>query len=578
VTQQPLAAHSVRDLALLADGERGAVLAPDGNIAWLCAPRWESPAVFARLLGGGGVFSVRPVGASVWSGSYEPGSLIFRSRWKGRSASVDVIDALALPADRESLTLLRRIDATDGDVTVQVDFDLRAAYGRRRSRDVRRDDGGVWHGRTADGLRWRLGGAAEAEVDADGVLRLTAEVGSGGQRDLVLELGTALPDSPLRADVAWPATEDAWRQRVPAMKQSVAPRDAQQSYAIMCGLTSHGNGMVAAATTSLPENIGGARDYDYRYTWIRDQCFAGLADAAAGGTSLLQPALEFVTARLLEDGPDVRPVYTSYGGQMPDEEALDLPGYPGSRSVAGNLAHRQFQLDVFGDSLLLFAAGERMGLLHSDGRTAANIAKQAIADRWAEPDAGIWEMEPRWWTESRLICVAGLRAMAKEHGPAEAARYLQIADRLAAEATDRALHRDGYWRRHPDTDGTDAALLMPAVRGAFPADDPRNIATLQHVLDDLTDDGYAYRFQHGDRPLGESEGAFLLCGFMVALAQHAAGREVEAYRWFERNRAAAGSPGLFAEEFDVQQRQLRGNLPQAFVHALLLETSIVLAR
>ncbi len=168
--------------------------------------------------------------------------------------------------------------------------------------------------------------------------------------------------------------------------------------------------------------------------------------------------------------------------------------------------------------------------------------------------------------------------MAKEHGPAEAARYLQVADRITSVTTDRALHPDGYWRRHPDTDGTDAALLMPAVRGAFPADDPRTVATVQHVLDDLTVDGYAYRFQHGDRPLGESEGAFLLCGFMVALAQHALGNEVEAFRWFERNRAAAGSPGLFAEEFDVQQRQLRGNLPQAFVHALMLETSLVLGR
>ncbi|MGN6741913.1 MAG: glycoside hydrolase family 15 protein [Amnibacterium sp.] len=578
MTEPPLAAHSVRDLALLADGERGAVLSPDGNVAWLCAPRWESPAVFAHLLGGGGTFSVRPAGTSVWSGSYEPGSLIFRSRWKGRGASVDVIDALALPSNAESLTLLRRIDATDGDVAVEVELDVHSAYGRHRSRDERRDVSGVWHGRTGDGIRWRLSGLADAEADRDGVLRRTVEIPSGGQRDLVLELGTALPDAPLRADVAWPATEDAWRQRVPAMVQSVAHRDAQQAYAVMCGLTSRGNGMVAAVTTSLPENIGGARDYDYRYTWIRDQCFAGLADAAAGGTSLLQPALDFVTARLLEDGPGLKPVYTSYGGSMPGEEALPLPGYPGGRSVAGNRAHRQFQLDVFGDSLLLLAAGERMGLLHSDGRTAANIAKQAIADRWEELDAGIWEMEPRWWTESRLICVAGLRAMAKEHGPAEAARYLQVADRIAAAATDRVLHRDGYWRRHPDTDGTDAALLMPAVRGAFAADDPRSLATLQHVLDDLTTDGYAYRFQHGDRPIGETEGAFLLCGFMVALAQHAVGNEVEAFRWFERNRAAAGSPGLFAEEFDVQERQLRGNLPQAFVHALMLETSLVLGR
>jgi GH15 family glucan-1,4-alpha-glucosidase len=399
---------------------------------------------------------------------------------------------------------------------------------------------------------------------------------AGERRDLVLEVGEHLPEPPMRAEVAWTATEDAWRERVPTLATSVAPRDARHAYAVLCGLTSHGNGMVAAATTSLPENVGGRRDYDYRYTWIRDQCFAGLADAAAGGTSLLQPALDFVTERILADGPGLRPVYTAYGGMMPDEEELDLPGYPGGRTVIGNRAHQQFQLDVFGASLLLLAAGERVGLLHSDGRTAANIAKQAIADRWQETDAGIWEMDARWWTHSRLIGVAGLRTMAKEHGPAEAARYVEIADTMMAETTRRSLHPAGYWRQHPDTDGTDAALLMPAVRGALTPDDPRTVATLHQVLDDLTEDGYAYRFRHGDRPLGEREGSFLLCGFVISLAHAALGDRVEAFRWFERNRAAAGSPGLFAEEFDVQQRQLRGNLPQSFVHALMLETSVTL--
>jgi len=131
----------------------------------------------------------------------------------------------------------------------------------------------------------------------------------------------------------------------------------------------------------------------------------------------------------------------------------------------------------------------------------------------------------------------------------------------------------GAWRRGPDLPGVDAALLLPPVRGALPADDPRTLATLAAVRSDLTDDGYVYRFAHGDEPLGRAEGAFLLCGFIMSLAAWHQGDTADAFRWFERSRAACGPAGLLAEEYDVRQRQLRGNLPQAFVHAALLETA-----
>jgi GH15 family glucan-1,4-alpha-glucosidase len=190
----------------------------------------------------------------------------------------------------------------------------------------------------------------------------------------------------------------------------------------------------------------------------------------------------------------------------------------------------------------------------------------------------VWELGPRRWTHSRLSCAAGLRAAAAAgvlgNRPDE---WTGLADSLVAEAGRTGVHPSGRWQRAPDDPRHDAALLLPAVRGAVPADDPRTRETLRSFLADLTDDHFAYRFRHDDRPLEQAEGAFVMCGFVVALAEHQQGHEKSALRWFERNRAACGTPGLYAEEYDLAQRQLRGNLPQAFVHALMLECAARLA-
>jgi GH15 family glucan-1,4-alpha-glucosidase len=266
------------------------------------------------------------------------------------------------------------------------------------------------------------------------------------------------------------------------------------------------------------------------------------------------------------------------GGRVPDQRRLDLPGYPGGYDLIGNWVNKQFQLDAFGEALLLFATAARHGRLDSGAWQAARIAAGAIATRWREPDAGIWELDDQEWTHSRLTCVAGLRAAAGAgRRLALAADWSALADAILADTKARATHPSGRWQRSPDDPGLDAALLLPPVRGALPADDPRTIATLRACGEELTEDGYAYRFRHDERPLAEAEGAFLLCGFMMALAQHQQGNQLEAARWFERNRAACGPAGLFSEEYDVTQRQLRGNLPQAFVHALMLECSARLA-
>ena len=564
--------HVLREYALLADGERGALVGPHGDITWMCAPRWDSDAVFSTLIGGGGVYAVTPADERhVWGGHYEPGGLIWRSRWITSDGVVECREALAFPGDPDRVVLLRRIIAARGPARVRVLLEPQARFGRDGSDDLKQHDNGAWTGRTGP-LRWRWTGAGGAHDRGD-VLAAELTVPAGNHHDLVLELAEKeLPDDLPDAGREWAATEAAWARGRPDLAGSIAPRDAHHAWAVLRGLTSIGGGMVAAATMSLPERADAGRNYDYRYAWIRDQSYAGLAAAAVGATDLLNGAVAFITQRLLADGPQLKPAYTVDGGPVPAEQSLQLPGYPGGADKIGNWVNRQFQLDAFGESLQLLAAAARKGQLDTDAERAVHTAVDAIERRWTDDDAGIWELGDRQWTQSRLACVAGLRAIAGAGAAGvDVTRCTSLADTILARTARTSLHPDGHWLRQPGQDGTDASLLLPPVRGALPADDPRTVATLHAVRRELSRDFYVYRFRHDQRDLGAAEGAFLLCGFMMALAEHHQGDAVRAVRYFERNRAACGPPGLLSEEFDVTQRQLRGNLPQAFVHALLLE-------
>jgi alpha,alpha-trehalase len=222
-------------------------------------------------------------------------------------------------------------------------------------------------------------------------------------------------------------------------------------------------------------------------------------------------------------------------------------GCPATRAASiwwATWVNRQFQLDVFGEALLLLAAAARHDRLDEDAVRAARIAADAIAARWPQEDAGIWELDGQAWTHSRLICAAGLRAAAKAMAvERQAASWSGLADAIVADTAAHAVHPSGRWQRSPQDQGLDAALLLASIRGAILADDPRNRQTLCAYLAELTEDGYAYRFRHDERPLQDAEGAFLLCGFILALAAHQQGNEVDAMRWFERSRAACGPAG-----------------------------------
>jgi GH15 family glucan-1,4-alpha-glucosidase len=592
-----LSPRVLREYALVADGERGALIGPDGSVAWLCAPRWDSPAVFSGLVGGAGQYTVTPADPwHVWGGYYEDGTLIWHSRWVG-DWRTECREALAMPADPRRAVLLRRIQALDGAAQVDVFLDLRAGFGRGRVTDLARHrdakHGDMWTGRSGS-LRFRWTGAGKARHTSGG-LRMTVRLAEGEEHDLVLEITDgALDDEAPDAAKLWTATEEAWSQAAPDCGDLIAVADARHAYAVLRGLTSASGAMVAAATTSLPERLEAGRNYDYRYAWIRDQCYAGLAIAAHGPHPMLAGAVRFVTERLLADGPGLMPGYTVDGKPIGEQRPLRLRGYPGGSAQTGNWVRKQFQLDAFGEALSLYAAAAGHDMLGEEDWHAAAVAADAIEQRWQEPDAGIWELDDRRWAHSRLACVSGLRAIAEaaapglsNTGPAilraggrgqrEAARWSSLADAIAASLSD-CVHSSGRWQRAPDDERVDAALLLAAIRGGTDLADPRNTATVEAVRRELSADGFVYRFRHDGGPLHKAEGAFTLCGFWMALAEHAYGNPVAAAHWFERNRSACGPAALYTEEYDVHQRQLRGNLPQAFVHAGMLECAVTLSR
>jgi GH15 family glucan-1,4-alpha-glucosidase len=580
-TVDPAASPVVlREYALLADGERGIVVGPHGDFVWMCFPRWHDPALFSALIGGDGSYAVTPMETHVWGGYYEPHSLIWRSRWVTHTATIECREALALPSRPDRAVILRRIVACAGTARVRCTLRTMTDFGSASPGSVHRA-GDTWtieHEHTQ--LRWVGAEDAHLRSGSNGALELELTLREGQHHDLIMVIDHRGVDDELPdPERTWAATESAWKGRIPTLTSSAAPRDARHACAVMLGLTSGDGGMVAAATTSLPERARQGTSYDYRFAWIRDQCYAGDAALRAGVDELADRAVSFVSQRLLADGPELKPAYTVTGGRVPSQRRVPLPGYPGGTDIVGNHVNNQFQLDAVGEALLLLASAADHDRLDVDGWRALETAAAVVEQRWRDSDAGIWELEPRHWTHSRLACVAGLRAAARV-APGSArtgATWTTLADSILAETGRTAVGKSGAWQRATEDPRVDAALLMATVRGAVNPDDPRSVALLEAIADELVEDGYVYRFRHDARPLGDAEGAFLLCGFMMCLQHHVAGNLLEALRWFERTRTSCGPSGLFSEEYDVRQRQLRGNLPQAFVHALLLECAVALA-
>ncbi len=317
--------------AFIADGERGALIDPSGGISWMCMPSWDGDAFFTSLLGGAGIYSVSPQESYVWGGYYESGTLVWRNRWTLTGGPiVECHDALAFPGDPERALLLRRLSAEKGEVRMRIVLDIRPEYGKKRIQNWKQSEQGIWSGHL-DPLQVQWHGAADARFSKDEGLVMEVTLAAGQHHDLLLALSCRpMKDEKFDPDALWSSTRRAWELSAPKLDRCAGQRDALHAYVVLRGLTTKSGGMASAATTSLPERSDSGRNYDYRYVWIRDQCWTGQAMAAIAPDFLLSESVRFIQDRLLEDGPDLRPVYTPSGEKVPAEKDLShLPGYPG---------------------------------------------------------------------------------------------------------------------------------------------------------------------------------------------------------------------------------------------------------
>jgi GH15 family glucan-1,4-alpha-glucosidase len=583
----------------LSDCHTGALVSYDGAVEWLCLPRFDSPSAFAALLDrGAGHFKLAPRGVIVpISRRYEPGTLVIETTWVTETGWVVTHDALTIgewapegpggrphTAHEPDHSLLRLVTCIDGEVELEMECLPRFGYG-------------------AEAATWSGGelGEAVARGKNGGKLRLT------GDMELSLEDGAARGTMRLREDetgfcaVTWgegelggprsapealerlDSTEEFWRQWLRDGKFPDHPWriHLQRSALVLKGLTYTPSGAILAApTTSLPETPGGERNWDYRFSWIRDSTFSLWALHTLGFDQEARDFMRFIIDVCKED-PDLQIMYGIGGEKKLTESTLDhLAGYGGARPVRiGNGAYDQRQNDVWGallDSIYLHEKALRGSGTPADRQMIRHQVEAAIA-AWPHPDQGIWESrgEPRHYVSSKLmIWVAVDRGarLARGVGFEEIAEeWEQTAARIRAEILERGV-RDGIFRQHYETDALDASTLLIPLLRFLPPDDPRVRATVDAIAEELTEHGLVlrYKVEETDDGLSGTEGTFLICSFWLVSALSEIGEPERARALCERLLASAGWLDLYAEELEAASGRHLGNFPQAFTHLALI--------
>jgi len=592
---------AIADYAFLSDCEVSGLVAPGGAVEWLCLPRPDAPSVFGALLDrSAGSFSLSPARVDVPSHRrYMPGSMVLETTWQTPTGWLLVHDCLVMrrwpggarpehyrraPGDYAAEgVLVRTATCIDGTVEVVVHCLPQFDYGCSAGQWSYTGEGYGAARVQADGMDVRLTSSLQLEL-AGGRAYGHTTLSEGGGAFAALCWGDGAGPSTLEEayDRIW-GTSGFWRGW---LKGGSFPDHPWRSYLERSALTLKGlsyaptGAVLAAATTSLPETPGGERNWDYRYTWVRDSSFMLWGLLTLG---FEWEAFEFFAFLLETAGSGSLQIMYGIGGEreLPERTLDHLSGYEGARPVrVGNGAFDQRQHDVWGmllDSVAIHARALGSQLPAAGWELVARLVDGA-ADAWREPDRGIWEVrgEPKHFTASKILCWVALdrgARLAEARGDVERApRWRALAEEIRADVLAHGVDARGVFVQHYGTDALDASALLIPLMGFLPPEDERVRATVLAIADELTHDGLVlrYRVEHTDDGLEGEEGTFTICSFWLVSALARIGETARARALCEKLLAFASPLQLYAEEIDAASGRHLGNFPQAFTHLSLI--------
>jgi GH15 family glucan-1,4-alpha-glucosidase len=581
-------AGAIQDYGLIGDLHTAGLVGRDGSIDWLCLPRFDSPACFAALLGDedNGRWLLAPAsGGNCTRRRYRGDTLVLESTWEADSGTVRVLDLM--PPRGEAADVVRIVEGVTGRVAMRTELTLRFDYGHVVPW-VRHLDGEFAAVAGPDAVWLRTPVTLEGR---DRATHAEFEVAAGDSVPFVLTYAASHlhRPGPVDAAQALAGTESFWTEWMEHCTYDGEWRDAvRRSLLTLKALTyTPTGGIVAAVTTSLPEELGGSRNWDYRYCWLRDATFTLQALLGTGYVREARAWREWLLRAVAGDPADLQIMYALDGARrIPEYELPWLSGYAGSSPVrAGNAAAGQFQLDVWGEVLDGLHYSRRSGLTPTEDTWSLQTALlEFLEGNWDAPDNSLWEVRGarRHFVHSKVMAWAGLdRAVqAVERfdldGPVD--RWRQLRQDIHDDVCARGYDADrGTFTQFYGSAGVDAALLLLPRVGFLPPSDPRIVGTVEAVQRDLDRDGVLLRY-HPDADGGVDgltghENPFLACSFWLADALSLIGRRQEARQLFERLLDLRSDLGLLSEEYDTRAGRQVGNTPQAFSHVGLVNTA-----
>jgi GH15 family glucan-1,4-alpha-glucosidase len=577
----------IEDYALIGDTRTAALVSKTGSMDWLCLPRFDSGACFAALLGEPrhGRWLLAPAGGPppTIRRRYREGTLVLETEFVTPEGTVRVVDCM--PPDENIPNVVRLVEGVAGQVAMRMELVLRLDYGWVVPW-VRRSEGALYAVGGPEALNLRT----PVETHGENLTTVADfSVRAGDRVPFVLTWHPSNEPSPpaLDADTAIAGAETWWRAWAAHCTYQGPWREAVlRSLITLKALTyTPTGGIVAAATTSLPERLGGVRNWDYRYCWLRDATFTLLALLDSGFRDEASAWRDWLL-RAVAGAPNQLQIMYGVGAErrLPELTLDWLPGYADSVPVRiGNAAVKQLQLDVFGEVMDALHQARRAGL--PPDRFAWQVQRELLGfleSRWREPDEGIWEVRgPRQhFTHSKVMAWLafdrGVKAIeiGGAEGPLE--RWRAIRDAIHEEVCAKGYdpHRNTFTQSYGSS-RLDAALLMLPLIGFLQATDPRIVGTVAAIEQELVEDGYVMRYRTDDDADGlpPGEGVFLLCSFWLADNYALMGRTEEALTLFDRLLALRNDVGLLSEEYDPAAQRLLGNFPQAFSHVGLINTA-----